>query len=177
MEDTSSPLRKSGGEDSFDFESDSDASFSGDDLSLSFRFNAGDEYLNALLLPRVVDYIQTHFKSSYGPAGEKSPIYFNGIGLGHRILSRLMQSLESKYTRNHTKMSHVKINKVFTANEVPINKPSRDNFADLTNEDIKIIIRKKMSTSLLTKFSKIMVSLYCQSGCKPHEIMNLLKNY
>jgi len=43
---------------------DTDESFSGEEMSRSFKFKMGEEHLNSLLLTRVVEYINHHFRST-----------------------------------------------------------------------------------------------------------------
>jgi len=61
-------------------------------------------------------------------------------------------------------MAHIKINRIFTVNDVPVNKSGKDGLSELSIEEIRGLIKRKMEASTLTKFSKVMVSLFGQSG-------------
>ena len=75
-----------------------------------------------------------------------------------------MSSLHLRTTKNIPKMGGVTAEKIYSYENVPVlsqKSKGGDILPDLTAEDMEILVEKKLSKAVVTKFAAIMVSIFC----------------
>ena len=93
--------------------------------------------------------------------------------LGEKIITKLMECLRHKVTKNLPKMTGINIEKIYNFENVPIlnqKQIDEDILPDLTLEDMEHLIQKKLSKATVNKFASIMLSIYCQCNMKINDV-------
>ena len=128
---------------------------SDDDFSFGSK-----EHLNMLHVSLVIQFIKNEYKKP----------------LAKKMLRRLLQSMESQYTRGIQNLRKCAIEKLFGFNDIPIYQV-KSHYADKDEEKQKLADEYKdiFDRDFYTTFSKAIVSLYFQSHGREFEITQCLK--